>query len=336
LQGTTTTIEPTTAPPIQGVPNFNFVSPFDLLSSAASVVVPRPLSVISAQSIPTCYLSHPCSSSLSLSLLPLDNNASSSPQILNIPLVGNLTTLTDSNEPEPPNLIPITLFTPNLNTPDTMTLGGYRRIGITKNSIGYLVQPPSSSSSSNNGKKKVSKLDGGVRIIDRDSGARFLLDKPFGDTTTTTTTILHSEFSKQTTTDSDDQNQTSRGLLILGEKSKLAIWQGRDRFELPKGKDSQYQPRLILLSNNSQQQQQQQGFVDVVLAKFHPMYPRVPKLAICLSNGKVGLINVEKLGKGSEIVDLNSLLDDDADVESVQWFPSNSKEVSQIFIWSRL
>jgi len=303
----------------------------------------KPKEVISAQSIPTLYLSYPSlstsstltSSSSSSSLLPLDN--ASSPQILNIPLVGNLTD-SSVNKSEPPNLIPITLFTPNLNSD---TLRGYRRIGITKSSIGYLVQPPSSSSSSssnNNGKKKVSKLGGGgggggVRIIDRDSGARFLLDKPFGDTTMTTT-ILHSEFSKQTTTDSDDQNQTSRGLLILGEKSKLAIWQGRDRFELPKGKDSQYQPRLILLSNNSQQQQQQQGFV-VVLAKFHPMYPRVPKLAICLSNGKVGLINVEKLGKGSEIVDLNSLLDDDADVESVQWLPSNPNEVSQILIWSR-
>ncbi|GAA5898092.1 uncharacterized protein JCM6883_000920 [Sporobolomyces salmoneus] len=308
LQGGKGPAHPST-PPVAAtpptMPNFNFVSPFDLLSlsfppaspSTAAVAATRTISPPSAptnrapsvspapatpqrsaQSIPTNYLSYPSLPSTSSpstsptlqqglripsSSLPSDP---SSPQLLSIsPSPG---THSDSLVTTRPDFVPITLFTPQL--PDSR-LGGSRRLAISESGIAYVVQQKSKS----NGKKSRSSASSsgsgeGVRIIDRDSGARVLIEKPFGETETKegeTIEVSHVEASRRT------ENGGRAWLFAGGGKAgTVAVWVGKDRFEEPKGKDAGYQPRFIVKAPYRPEEK-------FAVARLHPDYPNTPLLA---------------------------------------------------------
>ncbi|GAA6005398.1 hypothetical protein JCM11491_003629 [Sporobolomyces phaffii] len=296
--GTPKSTPPAPPPAASPVPNFHFVSPFDLLSSASNSPAPArsvrpaaapasPASPLAtprpAPSIPTAYLAYSSvASDLSPPASPISHGlrmpssslppSPTTPQTLKISL--DPLSHRDSLVTSQPVLTPITLFTPQLAT--RPQLGAYRRLAISETAIAYAVQQSS---------KKPKSAGGGIRVIDRDSGARVLIEKPFATTATGPVEVSHLEFSKGP--------GEERGLLVVGShEGTAAVWHGKTGFEQPDGKDAEYRPRTIIKPSTSGRK--------ITLAKFHPSYPTVPTIVAVTDDNEVSLFHLDKMGHSDQ------------------------------------
>ncbi|GAA5935787.1 uncharacterized protein JCM15063_001804 [Sporobolomyces koalae] len=284
-------------------PNFTFVSPFDLLNSARAAPKPlasrppeSPLSRPSSSSQPNCF---PTSAALDAnSNFPLQyltqpllapasraNDAGRSfdpttPQHVSISVASG--THCDSIASGSPDLTPITLFSVQAQTREPETLRAARKLAISTRSIAYAVQPSI----------KSKKPKTGVRIIDRDTGARVLIERPFDGITSDPATakkhdqeVVHLEFAKTT-----DRGDGTRSLVLVGTNGVAAIWRGQDGFEDQLGRDAAYAPDLIIHPPANSR---------FILAKLHPSQPIV---ALCTSEGTVALLNVESSARQAQKV----------------------------------
>jgi hypothetical protein len=140
-------------------------------------------------------------------------------------------------------LIPITLFSPLL-IPNSQK--GNRKLCISENAMSYIVQPSGIGSGGSGGKKKkggggglaTPGNGGAVRIIDRDSGSRVLIEKPFSSSPSQQKElgqvheVTHVEFSKEASREGE------RALLVVGARGgQLAVWMGNDGFDPVNGKE---------------------------------------------------------------------------------------------------